>query len=365
MITRFSFCCLLVLSIAASCIAQPDYSDLDSIIAAKSRAHKFSGAVLVAENGKVVYTKAVGKRTVSDSLSIDNPMHIASCSKPITAIAILMLHERGLLNIDDPFTKYFPDLPYEGVTLRQMLSHTSGFFYSKNWMVMYRQRPDKNKPLTSIDLYNRYKKKKPKLEFKPGEQFRYSNDAYEFFPLIVEKVTGQPFDEFMKKTIFEPVGMTNTFVYVTSKLSDTLKMAESLTTHKGKYWTSGTGTINNIAGSNMICTTVHDLYKLERALYTNQLLSDSAKKLAFTPVKLNDGMLGGDKLGKYSLGWYSTTEDIRYHTGSYMDYSSYFMRELKNQHTIIILTNTRESDLATLLTALYKKFGEKSRAAKQ
>ena len=182
---------------------------IDRFATAKHRYHNFNGNVLVAEKGRVIYKKSFGYADFKEKapLTHDSVFNIASISKQFTAAAVMLGVERGLLNLEDPLAKYFPEIPHEGITIRHMLTHTSGLPEQNELMFKHWRSAD---PISNKDVLEYLIKYKPEAEFKPGEDFKYCNTGYSLAAMIVEKVTGERFQDFVAKNIFRPLGMKQT-----------------------------------------------------------------------------------------------------------------------------------------------------------
>ena len=186
----------------------------DNVFSNMSRAG-LNGVVLYAEQGQVIYEKAFGWRDLSkrhkDSLRIDDAFQLSSDSKMFTAEAVMLLKAEGKLDYDDDVRKYIPELPYEGITIRHLLNHRSGLprydaMADKHW-------PDRRKPFSNEAMIKMMAEKTPELYNAPDIVFFYNNVNYALLGSVVERVSRQPFEDFMRERIFEPLGMTHSFIY--------------------------------------------------------------------------------------------------------------------------------------------------------
>ena len=255
-----------------------------------------------------------------------------------------MLCERGKLDLNDSLRKFFPELPYYGVTIRHLLTHTSGLPYLNflNWIKTTKAL--RHNYLSSYITYSAYMLSQKKLLFTPGEKFYYSNPGYEFLALIVEKVSGQSFDSFIQENIFNPLKMNNTFRFTNEKDERCVNLDASLKFKKNKYKLLGFSNKNITMGDNNICTTVEDLFKFDQALYTEKLVSAKTLNEAFTSATLNNGNKTnygyGWSINKGNYNYFSNADTCSvFHTGDYMTYSSLFARFLIKKNTIIYLSN--------------------------
>ena len=173
----------------------------------------FNGAWLYAENGEIVSKGVLGFRDPADTLPIteDTVFQLASVSKTFTAAAVMLVVRQGLLRPEDEITKFFPEIPYTGVTVRHLLNHTSGipdYFDDADWFIKIWKEEKRVPGNDEILRFLRETKAKP--YFAPGEGLHYSNTGYNLLALLVERLSGIPYEEFLQKNIFEPAGMTST-----------------------------------------------------------------------------------------------------------------------------------------------------------
>ncbi len=241
----------------------------------------FNGTVFIAKKGKVLLSKGYGMANYE--LGVSNTpqtkFHIASVSKPFTAAAIMMLEERGLLKVNDPLTKFIPDYPNgDKITVHHLLTHTSG-------IANVNDLPDYNAisrfPQTPASLVEMFKN--TPLIMQPGERYNYSNSNYNLLAYIIEKVSGKSYGEFLKANIFEPLGMKDTGhdeqagTLLKNRASGYVPIGVSgLENAPYLDWTSKTG-------NGSLYSTVEDLYKWDRALYTEKILKKQTLERLFTP----------------------------------------------------------------------------------
>lgn len=268
--------------------------------------NQFNGNVLVAEKGKVIYHKAFGIANIDpvESLQINSQFRLASVSKQFTAMAIMILKEQGKLDYDDDMRKYLPELPYPGITIRHLLTHTSGIpkyedLCDKYWDLEHENFLEK-KYATNDDIIAMLIEYHPDVLFEPGDRYAYSNTGYVLLASIVSCVSGEPFEIFMKKNIFDPLEMSHTLVYsaVRDDPMDNRVYGYRLALNGSDYLPNDFHYMSGIAGDGAIYSTTGDLYKWDRALYTEKVVSKSSLEEAFTPVVLNDG-----STHNYGFGW--------------------------------------------------------------
>lgn len=295
---------------------------------------KFNGVVLVSEHSKVIYKKGFGYANYEEK----KPNHVESCfrlgsvTKQFTAMAIMILSDRGKLRYDDDIRKYLPGLPYEGVTIRHLLVHTSGL---PDYMVLFRDEWDKEKLAYKEDILRLLAEHHPPADFAPGEKWEYSNTGYSLLACIVEKASGAAFDVFMQENIFSPLDMQNTLL-TTGQKDQPIK--NRVYGYSSSFENTDYHYLNGIVGDGGIYSTVDDMFKWDQGLYNAGLVKKSTMDEALTPYKLNDGSTTGD----YGFGWSLDREgkrDVIEHGGSWAGFINLIRRDMKNRNAIIILSN--------------------------
>lgn len=340
---------------------------IDSFMNGQANHFNFNGNILVAEKGTIIYQQAFGYADYSTKRRLSNQsvFELASVSKQFTAAGILLLKQKGQLQLSDSLRKFFPELPYTNITIQQLLNHTSGL---PDYMNAMQAGWDVQKVAFNNDVIAVMAKKKLPVHFQPGEKWEYSNTGYMLLASIIEKVSGMSFNEFMATNIFQPLGMNRTQIYNTRRskkdtiadyayghvYSDFLKryiVPDSIQQLKMVYFLDG------ITGDGTVNSTTGDLLIWDRALKNNQLLSKSIQKEMFaaqapvdTANKLYYGY--GVMTGKNEQGQYIT------HSGGWPGYSTILTRYLKRDITIIVLSNNNASSgalAASVTNLLYKK----------
>ena len=302
-----------------------------------------NGVVLYAEQGEVVYEQAFGWRDLSkrqkDSLRVDDAFQLSSDSKMFTAEAIMLLKADGKLDYDDEVRKHIPEFPYEGVTIRHLLHHRSGLprydsMADEFW-------PDRKKPFSNEAMITMLSEKKPEPYGTPGGGYFYNNINYALLASVVERVSGQHFEDFMRERIFEPCDMTHSYIY--SMRDDTVvSLFMPVEVHGHDMYRRGpvktqNDYLNGVMGDKIMFSTVEDLYKYNLALDSGLLLPDSLQNEAFVP--------GSEKWKNdenYGFGWRMSKEhpDTYFHFGWWKGYRSLIVREMAHRRFLAILTNT-------------------------
>ena len=352
-------------------LAQSKVQKIQGLLQTAQSRGQFNGTALAGDNGQIVYTGAFGYADFDKKipLTTDSIFELASVSKPFTALAIMMLKERGKLSYDDPLTKYFPELPYQHVTIRQLLTHTSGL---PDPEPLFRDDWPSDKMATNADLAARLVLLKPPAYFAPGEQWRYNTTAYFLLAEIVERVSGTTYGEFLHTNIFQPLGMNNTLVFnrlrkeklenlangymPASMLSDIYALPETLPRYS--YIVS----FGETAGAKGICSSVGDLFKFVTALDDGKLIKAETLDEAYTPIKLKDGTTpsaggggGNDIPSNYGFGWFiehgPDGKTIR-HTGDWPGYITCLIHNIDKAQTVIVLTSAGDPSAVDVANAI-------------
>jgi CubicO group peptidase (beta-lactamase class C family) len=345
------FCCTAVFS------QRINYEKVDSIISNLASNNKFSGVVLIAENGKVKYNKAIGYIDYANLklLNKNSIFELASVSKQFTAMTIMMVKEKGLLHYDDLVEKYI-NIPYKGMTIRQLLTHTSGL---PDYQAIMDSYWDKSKVAGNDDIINYLNKYAPPKLFEPGEKYLYSNTGYVLLASILEKVSGRDFIEFCNTEIFNKLKMNHTAIRSLQEKAEIKNFAigHVFVPERNDYiradsFPSSNYTIwlGNRKGPGRISSTADDLLKWDQALYTNYLLSQTTLEEAFMPMLLNNGAISN-----YGFGWDLIPEhNIVWHNGDNPGYKTLIIRFLKTKTTLIVLCNNATDEFVNLTDQLKK-----------
>ena len=309
----------------------------------------FNGQMLIAKNGTVVFEKTVGfaDMRTKDSLSENTPMHIASVSKTFTSMAVLHLMEAGSLNLDDTLGKYFPGFPYTDVTVKMLLSHRSGLPNYLNYLSLLKKN---DTCYSNQDVLNSLFTLRPGLESRSGTRFNYSNTNYVLLAMIVEKITGEHFPAYLKRIFFDPLQMTNTFVYANQ---DTLTPTPSFY-GTGRFFKPDP--FDCTYGDKNVYTTTHDLLKWDQALSSGQLFKKETLDLAYTPQS-NERR----SIHNYGLGWrmmiFPNGKKFVYHNGRWHGSNAVFARFPEENATMILIGNKYNSNIYHAAAKAYNIFG--------
>lgn len=260
-------------------------SKIDTIISSNYNNEEPGLTLIVAKAGKTIYSKAIGKSSLelNTPLQLNSVFQVGSITKQFTAVSILMLAEQGKLNIEDNIRKYIPEYSEIGkdITIHHLLNHTSGI---KNKTPLSDKSFISRSDMTPQELIE-YIKNEP-LEFKPGEQFKYSNAGYILLGKIIEVVTEQSYKDFIENTIFKKLGMTNSYYGSMKKVIKNRISGYKATTTNFVNADYMSLTLPYSAGA--ILSTVEDLLIWQNALKSNNLIKPSSLKKAITPTTLNN-----------------------------------------------------------------------------
>ena len=314
----------------------------DKVFTGLSR-NGLNGVVLYAEQGELVYEEAFGWRDLNkrhkDSIRIDDAFQLSSDSKMFTAEAIMLLKADGKLDYDDDIRKYIPEIPYAGVTIRHLLTHCSGLprydsMADEFW-------PDRKKPFSNEALIAMLAEKTPDPYGTPGGGYFYNNINYALLASVVERASGQHFEDFMRERIFEPCGMTHSYIY-SMRDDTTVSLYMPVEVHGHDVYRSGpvkaqNDYLNGVMGDKIMFSTVEDLYRYNQALDQALLLPDSLQREAFMP-----GSPKWKNDENYGFGWRMSKEhpDAYFHFGWWKGYRSLIVRDVAHRRFLAILTNT-------------------------
>jgi CubicO group peptidase (beta-lactamase class C family) len=324
--------CLLALTMIGMAQASPDAVD-QYIQAEMAREHIPGLALLVTRDGKAVRAQGYGFSNVELQVPVkpETVFQSGSMGKQFAATAVMMLVEEGKLHLDDPLTKYFKDAPptWRPVTVRQLLSHTAGFTdYPKNFdMRRDRTEAEMLKIVEAIPL-----------AYPPGTKFDYSNLGYLTLGILIHRVTGEFYGDFLEERIFKPLGMTTTRIISEADIVSNRAAGYRLVKGelKNQEWVAPS--LNTTADGSLYFS-ILDLAKWDAALNTEKLLKASSLKQMWTIAKLNDGSPNPDN---YGFGWF--IDGIRghriiEHEGEWQGFATQISRYVDDKLTIVVLTN--------------------------
>ncbi len=355
------------LCFANTCSAQTIVSRVDKYLNALVKLNRFTGAVLIARNGRIFVSRGYGMANLEDAIpnSPHTKFRVASVTKQFTAAGILMLQERGKLNVEDDFCKYILKCPdsWRHITIHQLLTHSSGIPDYHTEIPELRQPA----PPMAVDQVIEIISRKP-LHFTPGEKSRYSNSGYYLLGHIIERVSGESYGSFLQRNIFSPLRMKDTGL---DDLSLVLRRRAI-----GYVWSwdrflnpSFKHTPPPYADAGLY-STVEDLLRWDQSLYTERLLSKKSLATMLAPViRMSMSAPWGTFNGSYGYGWIITDQfnhRAEVHGGIADGFTTFIMRFPDDRTTIVFLGNMDIAPMEAIarnLTAI--TFGEKYQLPKQ
>lgn len=320
---------LLVSASAAQTAASQDLAArVDEYLNDLAKQNRFSGSVLIARDGRVLVSKGYGMANYEEDVpnTTQTKFRLGSITKQFTAMAVMMLQERGKLSVQDAVCKYVAECPpaWQPITIHHLLTHTSGIW---NFTSAPEYRKTMTLPSPVADTIARFKDKP--LEFAPGERFNYSNSGYVLLGYVIEKASGQSYETFLRENIFEPLKMTNTGY----------DRPDMILKHRASGYTVWTGKLLNAPFLDMtipfsagaLYSTAEDLYLWDQALYTEKLVKQKTLDAIFTPFKDNYGY-------GFSIEKRFGLKNIS-HGGGINGFTTFISRFPEEKATVIVLGN--------------------------
>lgn len=328
----------------------------------------FNGTWLYAENGKIVSKGAFGFRDADNQLPMqeDTIFEMASITKMFTATAVMLLAREGKLSLEDEFTKFFPEFPYQGAKVRHLLTHTSGIpdYDVAGWVAPIWENEKRIPPCSEVLRFIGESNMERLCE--PGEEFCYSDIGYTLLANLVEKASGVKFEDYLKKNIFEPAGMKDSGIYHTRRdgrpsdrfarnmiLQDDGSYVPSDVSEKDAGYVNGSDGLN---GCDYLYTTIFDMLAWDRALREEKVLTREEQKIMYTPGRLNNGKPAGadedeEENGDegYGFGWGIRNDEkfglIVNHSGGMPGLETWFEHFVDTDRTLVILNCRDFSDI--------------------
>ncbi len=325
----------------------PTSKQIDAIFSPLVTARSPGLAVIVLKNGTAVFEKAYGLANLESGVAnaLDTDFRLASFTKQFTATCVMLLVHDGKLSYDDTLTKIFPGFPAYGstITVRMLLTHTSGLKdYEDLYAAQFPGVDDRKVPQIHDAQILALMEQQAATDFPPGSQWRYSNTGYAMLAMIVEKVSGKPFGEFLHDRVFAPLGMKNTLAYEKGK-NEVPYRALGYAKKDGAWIEADQSSTSAVLGDGGIYSNVEDLAKWDRALREHALLSATEMQAAFMPVKVPGGAKTDDgEPTEYGFGWFLDPYQGRkrtWHSGTTTGFRTYIERFTDEGLTIIILCN--------------------------
>ena len=334
-----------LLAAQASVHAQDKAAKIDELMKIYNSYRQFNGAVLVAENGKVIFKKGYGMANMEWNIPIetDTKFRLGSITKQFTSMLILQLVQEGKIKIEGKLTDYLPDYRKDTgdrITIHQLLNHTSGI-PSYTGLPNFFREISRN-PYTVSDFVKKYTS--GDLEFEPGSKFSYNNSGYFLLGAIVERLTGKSYEQALKERIFDPVGMKNSGY----DLHETIlaKRAAGYEKRPGAYINAPYLDMSLPYAAGSLYSTVEDLYLWDQALYTDKLLSAQLKEMLYKPGMNNYAY--GWVARKAPLGAQDEQVAIIEHGGGINGFNTLITRMPESKNLIVLLNNTGGTKLGEM-----------------
>jgi CubicO group peptidase (beta-lactamase class C family) len=309
---------------------------IDRFVKQEMLAHQIPGVSLaILRRGKVVLLKSYGLANVEHQVPV-KPSTIfqsGSIGKQFTAAAVMILAQENKLSLDDKISKYFPDAPssWQDITILHLLTHTSG-------LGDYPPEIDLRRDYTEDEYFASFKK--APLDFAPGSSWNYSNVGYVTLGILIRKVTGQYYGDFLQERIFKPLGMNTARVISEADIVPNRAAGYRLVNGqlKNQAWVSPS---TNSTADGALYVSILDLAKWDAALYTDRPLTNSSREKIWTPAKLTDG-----STKDYGFGWHLANlhgRRVVFHGGAWQGFKSFIVRFLDTELTLIFLANSWET----------------------
>ncbi len=319
-------------------------SQIDRALMRQVHLHLFSGSVLIAHAGHVILARGYSLANEDSSLpnTPNTRFYLGSLTKAFTAMAILILQERGKLRVQDHLCTYIEDCPspWQAISIQQVLTHTSGIPQIDDAQL------SGTSPAAWISGFDT-----APLEFAPGSEFDYCSVCYQILAYVVQRVSGQPYSQFVQQTILGPLGMKNT------GFDANAYYAQPANAQGYESWQVRAPLIGYeidprwsfLFGSGLLYSSVNDLYRWDQALYTQRLVSQRTLTQALTPYANATEFPGS----AYGYGWYIAQSPVPghqliWHNGAIDGFSNYIGRYIDDNVTVIILSNTSSLDVIAL-----------------
>jgi CubicO group peptidase (beta-lactamase class C family) len=316
---------------------------IDTLLSTYAKLHKFNGAALVAKNGVILLNKGYGYRDATSKTPNDEHtiFQLGSITKQFTSAVILKLQEEKKLSVSDKLSKYFPGYPKgDSITIRQLLTHTSGIFnYTNNGEFM---KNEITKPATREKMLALFKDKP--LDFSPGTGWNYSNSGYLLLGYIIEDITKMTYEQAVRKYIFTPLRMTHSgFDFTDLKTKEKATGYFNLDQKENTAAPIVDSSVSFSAGA--IYSTTGDLFLWHKALQNNTILSKEQQEMAYTPVKNN-----------YGYGWGIDSIDGKRrvsHGGGIPGFVTNISRVPQDDICIVLLSNASDAILQDITGSIY------------
>lgn len=343
--TQWWFGCLFFLALTSCGQDKTSYqisseqrleASVDSLISSFATKDSPGAAVLIAYQGSPLLKKGYGLRNTGtgEPITPTTNLRMASVSKQFTALSVLTLVEEGLLNLDDPAQDYLPFPIFKGITVEQLMKHSSGLpdyydYFDKEW--------PRDQVVENQDVLE-WLKTNPKPVFAPGTKWKYSNTAYLMLAVIVEKVSGVEFSKYAKTQVFERLGMNRTQYFNLAKPVDISERSACHGKEGGSFKSVDGFFMNGVMGDGAVYTNLEDYLRYDEVLRNDSIFSSQVYQLIWKP-----GAVSVDKNVYYASGWFvDDKQEETSHSGGWFGTSTYVYRGLKNGITVAVFCNASD-----------------------
>jgi CubicO group peptidase (beta-lactamase class C family) len=340
---------------------------MDAIFASLKSSNAPGAAVLVVRNGKPVFRRGYGVRDLRTlrPIAATTDFRLASFTKQFTAMGIMLLVHDGKMHYEDHLTDFFPEFPAYGkpITVRNLLNHTGGLpDYEDLLAKRYPNTPDDQIPQIHDQGVLQLLEQQTAAQFPAGSKWHYSNSGYVILGLIVEKVSGKPFGQFLSDRIFTPLKMRSTLAYEKGK-NDVPNRAYGHTKEKGAWRETDQSSTSATLGDGGIYTSIDDLMQWDRALRDHSLVSAGEFEPALVPVEPTGGPAMGEDGASvsYGFGWFLDPyhgHKRMWHDGETMGFRTTIQRFPEDDLTVIVLANRTDVNPEALALKVADWYGE-------
>jgi CubicO group peptidase (beta-lactamase class C family) len=346
-----ALCTLLILG--AFCSAQVSSTQIDEVFSSLKSSSAPGAAVLVVRHGHVVFRQGYGVTDLRTLHPIEpnTNFRLASFTKQFTATCIMLLVHDGKLHYDDHLTDIFPEFPAYGkaITIRNLLNHTSGLpDYEDLLIANYPNTPEGKIPQILDAGVLQLLEQQSRGKFPPGSEWQYSNSGYAVLAMVVEKVSGKPFGQFLHDRIFTPLKMNNTLAYEKGK-NEVPHRAYGHTKEKDALRATDQSPTSAVLGDGGIYSSLDDLARWDRALRNHTLLTAAEMQPALAPVQptAHPAKFPSGKPVSYGFGWFLDPyqgHKRMSHNGETIGFLTTIQRFPDDDLTIIVLENCTDKD---------------------
>ena len=304
---------------------------IDSYLNDLVRVQLFQGSVLVAHDGEVLLARGYGQADIEHNLpnTAHTRFRLASVTKPLTALAIMQLQAIGRLDVEDPLCRYIRDCPaaWSEIRLSHLLTHSSGI---PDYGMTREFEQHQSERVTPAQLLERFRDMP--LEFEPGSRYRYGNSGYVLLGMVIERVTGQSYTDWMNDRLFKPLEMNDSGLCYAPRSGGIEAVG-----YMGMEQQAPPLDTSNLYAAGGSYSTVLDLYRLDQALYDDTLLPSELRDEIFTP-----------RVRDYGYGWqikrYAGYQ-VQMHTGTMDGFEASLIRVPEARVTIVLLANMTWADI--------------------